>query len=1048
MFEKISQDLKINECPIILIDVSGSTMDNFKNKQTIREYEFEIAYNICKNSNYKNAHIITWSNKAKIYENIQVEEIMTIKSITKSKGGTKLIFGMNLIKPEFFTDDSICDLIIITDGEISDNKEVISEKLIELNQFKINIKIIAVESNKNDYLNSNSSVGNTLYKIIRNNNMTRLVNRFSVFNKLEKEFVNMSNPTVKQGYIPFGDLMFQLEDFNNFIYFINKQISNLLKSSSSESENSKNLNGEILKLVQDLALTIYHLTKNKSFAHQSSIIELFSNMFKNTTNYTQVRSILLNEINNHISGKISTFAELRKSKYTQIEDSNLFLMANTQKAISGDQNITNQTKYSFLLKDEKNDKYYIIKSFDDELGNIKIGSNCYKNSCIQIGNNCVPIIFDFNGTNNAALQWMKFNYSRRLNISISNEYIYYYLMCDTYLTGDHEVSKIYEKYIQLSLTETKFGTEITILQDIQKNKNIMIPFYILQDATKYFNSKINPLALYYVICNKYLLPYLNQNIKIIENLRKYCEKDIVETFGDENIDWESIDEKFKKLIKDSVNIILFNKNDKIIIEPHKYNNIDLECSGFMNNFADGHGICNLCGNTILYSIISKTNNDFQIPKINNSYLFNLEKHIHLGKLDGISNDKLLIVDKFTSEYESFSLENTIIIDPISNSRLKISNQEEFLVNVYTKYPFLKEINMDNIALCGGFVRSILLKQQMKDFDFFFYGLENNNAYIEKLKSLSNNIINSLRKNFNDIKFVIFYKPMFNVLEMICYEDPGNFIKEDFTLDYFDKYDFKNMRKLHNGNNENIDLKYYFEDNDANGIKMKYRFQLIMCKYSSILDILKSFDMFPSKVAFDGTKVYFTEKSLTAFQFMINEINLNGGSDLVKHRVNKYFKYGFAIVFPEINRNWKDEHYGNFYQQEGIHYKGTNENIGPLSFKVRTMLDNMIYINHNSNLEQMLERNEQLEKQAKTQGNALYMSSLFCSFVAILRFVKINNINYSFPQKDNIYDLFEGDDIKLKNGIVKLTFLDAHNTIYDSDEWYETFAKSIILRTYK
>lgn len=129
--------------------------------------------------------------------------------------------------------------------------------------------------------------------------------------------------------------------------------------------------------------------------------------------------------------------------------------------------------------------------------------------------------------------------------------------------------------------------------------------------------------------------------------------------------------------------------------------------------------------------------------------------------------------------------------------------------------------------------------------------------------------------------------------------------------------------------------------------------------------------------------------------MINEINIKGGTDMTKHRANKYFKYGFALVFPQSSRNWHGTDYENDYSQENINYKGTNENVGPLKLKVRQVVGNVIYVNHNSNLEQLLERNRKLEKKAKKKGTALYTSSVFCSFVAVLRYVKINNINYRF-----------------------------------------------------
>ncbi len=60
---------------------------------------------------------------------------------------------------------------------------------------------------------------------------------------------------------------------------------------------------------------------------------------------------------------------------------------------------------------------------------------------------------------------------------------------------------------------------------------------------------------------------------------------------------------------------------------------------------------------------------------------------------------------------------------------------------------------------------------------------------------------------------------------------------------------------------------------------------------------------------------------------------------------------------------------------------------PLSFKVCKTDGNVIIVSHNSNIEKMLERNDVLESNTQTQYNALYISSLFCSFVTILRFIE-------------------------------------------------------------
>lgn len=1044
-FLPIESDIQLNSIPLILIDTSGSTGDRFKGEVSVRDYEFTVAGQICHKSGYSQAHLITWSTHAEIHENVSLENFDQIRTKTCSSGGTSLICGLDLLHGRFFDKDKLTEIIIITDGEIQDSIGVIVTKLSSLATNPVQIKIIAVEPNEKDYFNSNVSVGNHLYKIIRDGKLTRLVERFSIYNRHEVEFINMSNPQVRIGYLPYAEKMFLVKDFNQFVQFIKDEIKALLSEKDNRSK--------MLKMIQNLAQTIYNYTKDKSYQNQLMIVDLFSNLLRGTTFYSDMRSLLLSEVNNHMTGKISTFSELKKARYMKIENTIMDLMKDVRKSITMTPRDFN---YSFSMADLEG-VHYIIKSYDKQLSSIRMGSSTYNGSSLNLENYQIPLMFDFDDLpNSSALQWMKLIYSNRLNVSISNEYLYYYLLCDAYLVKETEVASVYHKYVELALSDLKYGTEITIAQEIGKNNMINIPYGILQDAIKYCGLTIKPLTLYYLICRQYLIKYVCDASKpfVLDNLRKFCEKDLLLDLKQETLDWVQVETQLDHIHLLDVKIVVINREDTSFLKQHQYlADVDCPCRvGIRND--QGEICCELCGSLSEYLTIERNAHFDQLGRIRPEYLYDNNCHIHLGMLDGIPDDDggddLLLLDRFDTKYTSFSLDNTMITDPISNSRLKITTQEEFIKFTDHKYPFLRDIKMDNIALCGGFVRSILLKQQMKDFDFFFYGLANDQEYIERVKILATDLVHSLKKIDKEYKFAIFYKPLFNVIEMICYEDPKNHIKEDFTLDYFDQYKFKSMKKYkckeRPKDKKSIETKYYFEDNDEHGVKMKYRFQLVMCKYATIMDIFRSFDMFPSMVAYDGHHVFFTKKSLTAYRYMINEINLHGGTDMAKQRASKYFKYGFALVFPPSTRNWQAPEYQNDYSQEGMRYRGTNESIGPLKFKVRQVIGNVIYVNHNSNMEQLLERNLKLEKKAKKKGTALYTSSMFCSFIAVLRYVKINEINYRFPIGDAIYDLFEGDQIKLKT-LAKMIFFNEQKSIYKTTEWYDKFARSIILNQF-
>ena len=1118
MFIPIESNHAISEKPLILIDISGSTNDKFNKNHDVRQYEFKLARNLCKIRNYKTINVIVWENNARLYENVSVDQLHAIYLETQElSGGTHLTSAFNLIKPEHMSDDNkSTEIIILTDGEISDNPDKIKNELNRLNNFMITISIIAVEPNEKDYLNAKEVVGNHFYRIIKDNNLTRMISRFSVYNKLEKEFVNLSNPSVKTGYAPFRDSMFLISNMNKFVEYI-------------VTEASKELSDvEYIKLAQDLSLSIYHLTKDKPYQYQTSIIELFSNIFKSKSIYSQIRSILLNEVNNHIAGKASTFTELRKQRHLDIENTNLNLMDNVYKAVT-DMNITqmdNLYKYSFLLKSSnKNVKNIIIRTTDaeDVLENLNVGWANYARSSIKIGNYKLPLLMNPNKmSSTAAIQWLKMHYSRCLNISPSNEFIYYYVLADALIAN----ISIYDEYCKLVLNELKFGSDKSVIQDIINSQKIQLPINVLNECCNYSKLNINAMTLYYLIADKYLFNSFSEPVKstVIDSMQKFCMNDVIDDYkkisGNEiQTEFNQMIQTVKQTIENSVEIIDVNKQEIQIIEAHPYNDSNnIECPARLNSSdktgeqinCDNCDICDICGAIINVAIINKTNNVTIDESIltSNRYCFDIRKHINLGYIDDNTDDLTIFSpDTFVADVESYEIGNHIIVDPVSSTSMKIRNNQEFVESVNTRYPFLKDLDMSNVALCGGFARSILLKQQMKDFDFFFYGLNDDASFVNRVKTLINDITTTIKKLHPDMKFGLFYKPLYNVFEMICFEDPTNHINAEFTLENFHKYKYKSLRRFKrrgvdlnnkpkpkynpdddnddeqeqeedeqeqeqeqedeqeqenkpnvdtvNPNNKPLELdnegydKFYFEDGDQKGIKMRYRIQFVMCKYQSISNIFNSFDMFPSRVAYDGKQVYFTKKSLMSYRYMINELNLMGGTVMVKHRINKYFKYGFSIVFPHYNkkelvRDWSN----NFGNLTNYVRESNNENVGPLTFKVRKMIDNVIYINHNSNIEKMLEKNDELEKKCLDKGDALYMSSLFCSFVSVLRYVSINNIDYVFPNNlENITDVFDDCKCKFKTGEINLKFLEKYNTKYEESDWYKDFYKSMFFTKY-
>lgn len=1021
----ISHHTDCSSVPYILIDTSGSTADEFSNAMNVYNYECQLVRQLFYNNPNSYANVIFWNTDAVRHDHLNLEQFNTITGRISSNGGTHLKCAFEQI-----SDINHTEITIVTDGEISDSEKTIAKYLRRYADKSCRLSIIAVEPNNNDYSKNEVSVGNRLYAIIRDCHLTRMVERFSVYNQLLIEYVNLSNPVVDEGYIPYGNYMFKVNDFNLFLGY--------LKSLSSD---------QFISQLPALSLTIYKYTQNKSYNDQVMIVDLCCNIAKNM----EVRSALLSELHNHITGQQSTFTEMRREKHREAENNIIDLIKNTANSLTI---ARSPVCYGFPINNGHM-KYYLVESYQPKYNDVIIDCYQYVESGLSIPNlGILPIMFDFDqNRSKLASQWIKLIYGNRLHISPNGEHLYYYILCDAYLTDNLLLKRYVDAIFENS---DKKMDQVTCIN---------IPYNVLCTAIKYCGLEgiISPKTLYYVIMMTMLITRVKDcyKISIIGNFRQYCKDDIIHDLSlDPTSSWEQIEDILinKKYVHVDVQKILCV--GQCVLKNHQYSQIisDIECPCRTGHYNQHHQmICDLCQSTVdLMDMVDQTS---QISHDVKRYgqIYDTSKCVNLGMLSGIPKYDLLCPTEFGTDNTSFTVDNMMLVDTLMTSKLQITNVSDFNQYVKSKYPFISQLHMNNVALCGGFVRSVLLKQRMKDFDFFFYGLDTDEQYIDRVKSLISDIVPLLKQENANYRMAFFYKPQFNVIEMVCYNDPNHHIGDDFSLENFDIYKYHSLRKYtrkhrkekeqteRKSRKKGVNDKYYFEDGDEHGVTMVYRIQMVMCKYHTVLDIFKSFDMFPSMVGFDGHQVFFTPQSLLSYQYMINEINIQGGTDLAKHRISKYFKYGFKIILPPNTRQWTNHDCGNDYDQDYVNYKGTDENKGPLKFKVPYINHNIYYVRHNSHIENLLNSAIKLEKEANNDGVCLYKTSLFCSFVSMLRYVKINNINYAFPKVQDETNLFDNDVFKLQIP-TKLHFIDHQTTIYPTTEWYDKFIKSLIFDT--
>ena len=210
--------------------------------------------------------------------------------------------------------------------------------------------------------------------------------------------------------------------------------------------------------------------------------------------------------------------------------------------------------------------------------------------------------------------------------------------------------------------------------------------------------------------------------------------------------------------------------------------------------------------------------------------------------------------------------------------------------------------------------------------------------------------------------------------------------------------------------------------------MKYRLQFILTKNKDIKHIFNNFDIYPSYVAFDGKCTYFTKKSEQAYKYMINVVNEHNFNTLYDHRLSKYFTYGFTIVLPELDIN----------SIKNIHVF----DIGKNKFNIIQTVEQSVMVEYNSHLLSQISSIEALEKKSLKKGKSLYKSSLFCSFVSLLRYVKINNVSYILSNEPICMD--NDNRIKFRESEEQIKFIDFIDSRIANNDFYKTYRKKNII----
>ena len=259
------------------------------------------------------------------------------------------------------------------------------------------------------------------------------------------------------------------------------------------------------------------------------------------------------------------------------------------------------------------------------------------------------------------------------------------------------------------------------------------------------------------------------------------------------------------------------------------------------------------------------------------------------RYEGITGDLYLAHQLSEIPTWNYSLP-TLVSSSNSFSRNEIIKSNiTFTKKFFASIPFLKDVDLSNLLIAGGSVRSILVNSSVNDIDIFMYGIKDINVATKRIEKL----ILDIRQNLFSIKNGVKIKEQL---------DDHKAKMASAIARRRSEMERQFMNKYRNVYNPSISTKIDVYSN-GNTITLSVgntKVQVILRLYNTISEILHGFDLGSSSVGFDGTLVYFTSLSKFCFENMVNILDSTRRSTTYEVRLVKYFEQGFNIILPNLD----------------------------------------------------------------------------------------------------------------------------------------------------
>ncbi len=887
--------------PLILIDNSGSTASKIEGT-TILTFEVKLIQEKLITMGCDKCYLMFWdSSQTHVKEPIYVTDLHQtfIDLKIRPSGGTDISVAIHNIPDSWYQKHT--HIFILTDGEVNEDKFKFATQVFSLAKRFVNINIITVETNKNNYVLSNVKAGSNIYSTLQNNKLTKYVRLFECYNKfhLTEPFVNLCNPDLQKGEFSYKEHVFKDENFDEFVNIIceliNKNINNLQY---------------LDKVTYFISFTIFSYVKNKSQRIKNEIVKLFTSLFEEAfTDTKKLTDIFQSEIVSHTEGAGKTYQQYKENRKILFERTLDDLKNNVMECFGSGNGFM-----SFIINTTNPQVKKILQS-NITNSYVRLSDSYYNNGGIIYGNHLLPMLplnFTKDESEMQALrQWIRAIYARVHQIQVNDERIMYFFLTDMMSIvlsdlPDH-IKNNFKACARIMLDAKRFNSgdlkQIVFLTMGNKPKPMISGYFtmdqILLQCKDHFsknNANISLDDLWYGICltlgdDKLIKAQLPEN---------YNTEVLLETLKQSNVKYEYANIVVEKHLdyQDYVTLENISESGGYLYPDHKYGKMVIKSSllisqttydKLVSESTDGRTPCPITGSNVRLSDFikvppkeQKTNEVVQNDTEFDMKIFNKQ---YFQKINLIEADRMNLLDLPLKSVDSFDFTNypydfepqvPIITEKLYKEKEQYRSFEDFKNQVKLRFDWLEGMDMTNVVIAGGFNKSIILDEMVNDIDIYIHmddPDEDDQKYTEVLSRVVKDITTRVSNKYNaNIACLAAFKKEFNLYELIFFENVKNLQKEKFEMQ------------------------------DLTQMKYIIKVQIIMKKHIKREDIFNTYDLDASNTLYSSDGLYMNERGYLSYRYLVSVPRIdNHYTDIFDMRLLKYYKSGgFRIALPRLS----------------------------------------------------------------------------------------------------------------------------------------------------